>query len=103
MPTQLEVAQAKKIERMRMELLRLEGVLHAQNIKLDAMHWVWCTGACASGSHKWVHGELTEELVVTAENAVRRMRESYANITFRKKRHEVMVGESVCLTKEAQL
>lgn len=85
MPTQLEIAQAKKIERMRMELLRLEGVLHAQNIKLDAMHWVWCTGGCATGSHKWVHGELTEELVFTAENAVRRMRESFTTIEYQKR------------------
>jgi len=85
MTTQLEVAQSKKIERLKLEILRLERDLHAQNIKLDALHWVWCSGGCQGGTNRWVPGELTEEMLKTAEYAVRRMRQSYDNLEFRKR------------------
>lgn len=84
MSTQLEVAQAKKIVRLKLQILNFERVLHAQNIKLDALHWVWCSGGCQGGTNRWVPGELTEEMLKTAEYAVKRMRESYNTTQYRK-------------------
>lgn len=84
MATQLEVAQAKKIERLKLQILKYEAVMHAQNVKLDALHWVWCSGGCQGGTQRWVPGELTEEKLQIAESAVKRMRESYTNRQLRK-------------------
>lgn len=83
MATQLEIAQGLKIERLKQQILKFEGVLHAQNIKLDALHWVWCSGGCQGGTNRWVLGELTEEKLKTAEYAVKRMRESFSNLKLR--------------------
>lgn len=94
MATQLEIAQAKKIERLKQQILKFEGVLHAQNIKLDALHWVWCSGGCSGGTHRWVPGELTEELVKTAEYAAQRMRESFTNQEYRKTTRQVKAAEA---------
>lgn len=93
MDTQLEVAQAKKIERLKQQILKFEHVLHAQNIKLDALHWVWCSGGCQGGTNRWVPGELTEEMLKTAEYAVKRMTESYNTLEYRKRAAQCRAAE----------
>lgn len=59
--------------------------LYRKNVLLDALHWVWCTGGCPKGVHRYTPGSLTEEIVSAAELAVRRMRASLDNTIFKEK------------------
>jgi len=45
-----------------------------RNLQLDALHFVWCNGGCATGVHRWTDGAVTEELVREAERNTRRLR-----------------------------
>lgn len=58
------------------ELAHLNDVLARKNRELDALHYVWCSGACEGGTHRY-GGELTEEIVVEAERNTRRLRERW--------------------------
>ena len=66
------------------EITRLNDALHRKNVQLDALHFVWCDGGCASGVHRYDHGELTEEIVVEAERNARRLRAWWSNAAFKK-------------------
>lgn len=57
--------------------MQAERHVHLKNVELDAMHYVWCSGSCKSGMHRWVPGLLTEEMVELAERNTRRMRERF--------------------------
>lgn len=52
-----------------------EVALRQKNLELDALHYVWCTGSCGGGQHRY-HRDLvlTEEMLKTAEGLVKRMR-----------------------------
>lgn len=76
-------SELKKIQNLKAELTRLQGCLADRNRQLDAMHWAWCSGGCASGMHRWSEVELTEELVRTAEYGVSRMRTWFENAEFK--------------------
>ena len=58
---------------LRRQLGFKDEALHRKNLELDALHFVWCDGGCASGVHRFgEHPALTEEIVAEAErNAVR--------------------------------
>lgn len=45
-----------KLSRLRCEVTELQEVLHAKNLQLDALHYVWCSGGCDGGMHRWTKG-----------------------------------------------
>lgn len=65
--------------------MRAERLVHLKNVELDAMHFVWCTGGCDTGMHRWVPGILTEEMVEAAERNTRRMRDRFNSLRHRGK------------------
>ncbi len=70
---------------LRREIKHLNEVLREKNLSLDALHYVWCDGGCHDGTHRWTDGDITEELVLSAEENTRRLRRRYENIQLRKK------------------
>jgi hypothetical protein len=76
-------SEMKQIERLKAEVTRLQSCLADRNRQLDAMHWAWCSGGCATGMHRWTDVELTNELIQTAEYGVSRMRSWFENDKFR--------------------
>ena len=58
---------------------RLQETLREKNLSLDALHFVWCSGGCSSGVHRYTKKELTEEIVRRAEAEVRRLRTWFIN------------------------
>lgn len=70
---------------LRNEIRVLNESLYRKNVLLDALHWVWCTGGCPRGVHRYTPGALTEEIVSAAELAVKRMRASLDNSIFKEK------------------
>lgn len=66
-----------RVKNQARELTAIRLKLEEKNRALDAMHWVWCSGGCDSGVHRWHGGKstLTEELVALAERNTRRLRE----------------------------
>lgn len=51
--------------------------LHEKNLALDALHFVWCDGGCASGVHRYTDEPLTEEIVLQAEYQALRLRRKF--------------------------
>lgn len=64
----------RKLSNQKDQITQLISAVKTKNLQLDALHHVWCTG-CDEGCHRHSEGELTEELVATAEREVARMRE----------------------------
>lgn len=79
--SRLQALEAKIANQAR-ELEHLNRVLHEKNVALDALHYVWCDGGCDGGAHRFSPGQLTEEIVATAEREVRRMRAWLENYKF---------------------
>lgn len=75
----------EKISKYKQQITNLRCALHEKNLSLDALHYVWCSGGCNGGTHRWIPGKVTEELVMRAEANVKRLREWYANYQFKKK------------------
>ena len=48
-------------------------------LRLDALHFVWCDGPCASGTHRWSDKTITEEVVDEAERNTKRLRTWFDN------------------------
>lgn len=61
------------------EVQHLNEVLRRKNIALDALHYVWCDGGCETGTHRYVPGEITEEIVLAAERNTARLRRWFDN------------------------
>lgn len=55
-----------QVENLRRELDDQRRNNHARNVALDALHFVWCSGGCESGVHRYDHAELTQEIVAAA-------------------------------------
>lgn len=73
-----------KVKQLKEELTKLQSVLHQKNLALDAMHWVWCSGGCEGGTHRFTTNDLTEEIVAKAELNTKRLRSWFVNSNFRK-------------------
>lgn len=58
----------------RAEIRRLQVCLEEKNRALDALHYVWCSGGCKSGTHRWTEQSITESVVEEAERNTRRLR-----------------------------
>ena len=74
--TSLRQEQDRVVELRRQ--IEIQGDNNARrNRELDALHYVWCSGGCEGGVHRFTHpaGGLTEEIVAEAERLVARMRQ----------------------------
>lgn len=55
-----------------------------RNTELDALHYVWCDGGCASGVHRYEHrGPLTQEMVDAAVRNTKRLVTWWNNAEFK--------------------
>jgi predicted translin family RNA/ssDNA-binding protein len=69
---------------LRRQIKFMQDSLHYKNLQLDAMHYVWCSGGCQGGIHRWIDQELTEDMVAAAEQNVQRLRSWFINDKFRR-------------------
>lgn len=63
----------KEIDRLKKEITDKNESLRKKNLELDSMHYVWCTGGCLDGTHRWDGGKLTREVLEKARRNVHRM------------------------------
>lgn len=74
----------RKIDKLKKQIKDKDNSLHKKNKILDAMHWVWCSGGCETGVHRYrTDMQLTEEIVQLAERNTKRLRSWYNNHKFR--------------------
>lgn len=72
---------AETVERRGREIAAQNEALHRKNVQLDALHLVWCTGACEGGMHRY--GDqfpLTPEIVAAARRNTERLERRLANL-----------------------
>ena len=69
----------KQAQIYKAEITDLNRALREKNLALDALHWVWCSGGCERGAHRFHDEPLTEEIVALAERNTRRLREYFQN------------------------
>lgn len=71
------------IDSLRRIIREMQVVAERKNRELDALHLVWCDGACPGGVHRWSDLIVTEELVAAAERNTKRLRHWYSGVGFR--------------------
>ena len=70
---------------LRTELALANANNHQRNLALDALHYVWCSGGCEGGVHRFgEHPPLTEEIVRAAVENTRRLVAWFNNASDRK-------------------
>ncbi len=68
------------VEFYKKEIDRLNRILHEKNILLDLLGYVWCSGGCDTGVHRYHPTlELTEEQVQMIERNTQRLRQWFDN------------------------
>jgi hypothetical protein len=67
------------VSNQRHQLKQHNEALRAKNRALDALHYVWCSGGCESGTHRYIDEKVTEEIVRDAEYNVQRLRTWFIN------------------------
>jgi hypothetical protein len=74
-----------KLQRHKAEITAMSRALERKNRELDALHMVWCDGACSRGVHRWQGPDIlvTEDLVKLAERNTSRLRTWYDGVKFR--------------------
>ncbi len=77
-----------EIDRLKRIIAEKDRLLHEKNLELDAMHYIWCSGGCIDGAHRWDGGELTRETLARARRAVHRMGLWLDNRETKRLRHE---------------
>jgi len=72
---------AENVRRLRMEVDEMRKKSEEKNRELDAMHYVWCSGGCEGGTHRWEGSpdDVTEEIVALAERNTGRLRAWFEN------------------------
>jgi cob(I)alamin adenosyltransferase len=79
---QQELATSKEArENLRTELTMMQQAAETRNRELDALHYVWCSGGCAKGTHRYCDSpdEITEETVQIIERQATRLRSWFEN------------------------
>jgi hypothetical protein len=65
------------------EIRLLTEKLRQNRVDLDALTFVWCSGGCPSGVHRFSETRLTEEMIDRAERNTKRMRSWYNTVKWR--------------------
>jgi hypothetical protein len=76
------------------QITLLQESLRQRNLELDSMHFVWCSGGCPGGVHRFSPDVelVTEELVERAERNVKRLRSWYDTVKWRLEKYRTVVG-----------
>lgn len=74
----------RKIQSQKHQLKIANETLALKNKDLDALHYVWCSGGCKTGIHRYHEEELTAETVKLAKYHTNRLIEHFNNQEFRK-------------------
>jgi hypothetical protein len=62
------------------EVQYLQMTLRHKNLALDALHYVWCSGGCPGGVHRFgEHPPLTQEIVDEAKRNTLRLEQWWMN------------------------
>jgi hypothetical protein len=73
----------EKNKRLKETIRDLQRQLNQKNRELDILHYVWCSGGCESGTHRFfedkVYGEITEGLIVMGQRNLDRLRSWHHN------------------------
>lgn len=73
-----------KFERLQQEMHWKNESWAQKNRELDALHYVWCTGGCTHGVHRYQEEPLTGAIVAEAEKQAKRLRSYWNTVCFRK-------------------
>jgi|SRR5688572_9886155 len=63
----------------------MEQTLKEKTHMIDKLHYVWCSGGCKGGVHRYCKEPLTEEIVKLAESNAIRLRAWYSGRQYRDK------------------
>lgn len=66
-----------EVARLKQEIHYKNLALQEKNLALDALHFVWCDGACPSGVHRYTDETFTEDVVLQAEYQALRLRRKW--------------------------
>ena len=69
----------RQLEEAKRTIGDLQDCLHKKNLALDALHYVWCSGGCESGTHRYSDQELTSEIVGEAVRNTDRLVQQFIN------------------------
>ena len=64
---------------LRREIAIQNASLHEKNVKLDALHFVWCSGSC-KGMHRWCAAELTTDMVAHVQAYAIRLLQKWPSV-----------------------
>lgn len=64
----------QRIARLRRTVDENRLTSERKNRELDALHYVWCSGGCGGGVHRYQDGPVTGEIVKQAEKQAKRLR-----------------------------
>jgi len=77
-----------QVQALRREVTTMRESLEQKNRALDAMHYVWCTGGCARGQHRYcdaeADGTLTRDDVIEAVRNAQRLVTRWNNVEYRR-------------------
>ncbi|NBR67118.1 MAG: hypothetical protein EBT79_07570 [Actinobacteria bacterium] len=77
-----------QVQALRREVTTMRESLEQKNRALDAMHYVWCTGGCARGQHRYcdaeADGTLTRDAVTEAVRNALRLVTRWNNVEYRR-------------------
>lgn len=78
--------ESETTQELKKQLQLKDEALHRKNLELDALHFVWCSGGCDGGVHRWVDERLTEETVIEAERNTKRLREYWESLKLKRQK-----------------
>jgi predicted nuclease with TOPRIM domain len=79
---------AEQVKKLKTELTQARENNEERNRELDALHYVWCSGGCHGGVHRYCGApdDITEEVVAAAVRNTERLQSWFANRQYRKSR-----------------
>lgn len=72
-----------KLHQQKWEIRWMQVALERKNREMDALHFVWCDGGCAGGTHRYTPDALTKEVVEEAVRNTTRLVRWWNNSEFR--------------------
>ena len=70
-------------DRLKREIGIKDRALHARNIALDGMAWVWCDGGCRGGVFRFCNLTITPETLAMIERNTERLKRWVRNRDYR--------------------
>lgn len=79
---------AEQVQNLRHQVTMAKSNNETRNRELDALHYVWCSGGCGGGTHRYEGKpeDVTEEVVQLAERNTGRLRAWFENRKAKKAR-----------------